>query len=182
MKTCPKRATGGFTLMEMLVVVSIIVILAGLTFGGFNFVKAKQAREQAKVQIGLLQLALEEYKADNGAYPVNAVSNGKNGTSEVYDALYPQNADDKVYLSELNPDNDGQGWLAGQTGRSLKIYDPWGTEYFYRTNNPARPNRSFAANPDFDLWSAGPDGQTSAGSNGSYDPKHPDNLDDIRGW
>src|SRR5690606_4652455 len=124
---------------------------------GFGYVKNLQARKQATIQINLLQLALESYKADTGEYPLHAVANGKNGTAEIFDELFPANASDKPYLAELDPDNDSQGWLQGATGRSLKIYDPWGTEYFYRTNDPSNPNRSFAANPDFDLWSAGPD-------------------------
>ena len=176
------RRARGFTLMELLVVISIIVILAALTVGGFNYANQKQARSKAKLQIELLQNALEEYKMDTGGYPVHPVSNGKNGTAKVYKALYPTSLSEKVYLADLNPDSDKQGWLAGQTGTNLKLYDPWGTEYFFRTNNPAQPDRSIASNPDFDLWSAGPDGKTQAGSNGDYDPNFRDNLDDVRGW
>jgi general secretion pathway protein G len=180
-RTCPRR---GFTLVEMLVVIAIIVVLSGLTIAGLGYVNQKQAREQTKVQIGLLQMALEEYKADTGEYPVHAVQSGENGTPEIYDALYPFEADAEVYLSELDPENDSQGWLQGQEtqGGGLTIYDPWGGEYRYRTNNPNSSGESIAANPDFDLWSAGPDGRTNPGSNGDYDPEHPDNLDDIRGW
>ena len=168
--------------MEMLVVISIIVILAGLSFGGFNYVKAKQAREQAKIQIGLLSLALEDYKADTGTFPENGRADGKGGTDEIYDALYPREAGAKVYLPELNPENDPQGWLAGETGTgALTIYDPWGNEYYYRTNR-AGSSAIFASNPDFDLWSAGPDGETTAGASGAYDPNDPKNRDDIRGW
>lgn len=180
MKNPTRALRAGFSLMEMLVVISIIVLLAGLTFGGFNFVKAKQAREQAKVQIGMLQLALESYKADTGEYPENARSGGNRGTATIYRELYP-GGNQKVYLPELNPDNDTQGWLQGQTGTGLTIYDPWGNEYYYRTNR-ASNDRIYAANPDFDLWSAGPDGETTAGRNGEYDPEDPKNLDDIRGW
>lgn len=171
----------GFTLMEMLVVISIIVILAGLSFGGFNYVKAKQAREQAKLQVKLLSLALEEYKADNGVFPENGVRDGKGGTTEIYKALYPQEANGKVYLPELNPENDPQGWLGGASGNGPhEILDPWGNEYRYRTNRSNSP-RPYASNPDFDLWSVGPDGETEAGANGGYDPTESKNLDDI-GW
>ena len=182
MKNPTRSIRAGFTLMEMLVVISIIIILAGLTYGGFNYVKAKQAREQAKVQVGLLQLALEDYKADTGFYPENPRRTGTNGTEEIYDALYPQEDDAKVYLPELNPENDSQGWLAGATGPgALKIYDPWGNEYRYRTNQ-AGSDTIYASNPDFELWSVGPDGETNAGSNGAYDPNDPKNKDDIRAW
>ena len=175
----PKNPERGFTLVEMLVVITIIVILAGLTIAGFGFINQKQAREQTKIQIGLLKMALEDYKADMGEYPEHAVASGKGGTPEIYKALYPNNPENpnaKVYLSELNPENDQQNWLDehkdGTAG--LEIKDPWGKEYFYRTN-PA------SANPKFDLWSAGPDGKTSAPA-GDYDADDEDNLDDIRGW
>jgi prepilin-type N-terminal cleavage/methylation domain-containing protein len=181
MKRPIRTLRSGFTLMEMLVVISIIAILAGLSFGGFNYVKAKQAREQAKLQVKLLSLALEDYKADNGVFPENGVTDGSNGTEKIYEALYPQDSNAKVYLPELNPNNDPQGWLAGETGPgSLKIYDPWGNEYRYRTNRSGNP-RIFASNPDFDLWSVGPDGETQASANGGYDPTDPKNQDDI-GW
>lgn len=177
-----RRSPSGFTLMELLVVISIIIILSSLTIGGFAFVNQKQAKSQAEIQIGLLQLALEDYKSENGAYPRGTSSTGTGQTGYIYDALFPSNSNDKTYLPELDPNNDTQGWLSGQSsGTGLAISDPWGTEYHYRCT-PAGSRRPYAANPDFDLWSAGPDGVTNAGSSGSYDPEHPDNLDDIRGW
>lgn len=169
----------GFTLIEMLVVISIIVILAGLTIGGFAYINQKQARDKAKLQIGLLQLALEDYRMDNGEFPKALSSTGANQSTKIYSALFPTSPDEKVYLSQLDPNNDGQGWLSGQTSGNLRIYDPWGKEYRYRTAGTGQV--SSAVNPDFDLWSAGPDGKTNA-SSGTYDPEHPDNLDDIRGW
>lgn len=169
--------------MELLVVISLIVALAALTAGGFKVVKEKQRREQAKVQVNLLQLALEDYATDHGEYPANPEQSGRNGTDEIFNALYPATNDEKIYLSELDPENDTQDWLQGQNGvENLTIYDPWGTEFYYRTNDPENPDQTISANPDFDLWSAGPDGKTSAGAAGDYDSQHPDNLDDIRGW
>lgn len=185
-KMTPSRP--GFTLIEMLVVIAIIIILAALTLGGFNFVQAKQAREKAKVQVGLLQMALEDFRADNGFYPPNPNQNGMNGTMEIYRFLYPPLAADggvnpDVYLAELNPENDTQGWLDGQLGPGPhRIVDPWGFEFRYRTNAPGDNGAIFAANPGYDLWSVGPDGQTVAGPNGAYDPMAPENQDDIRSW
>lgn len=158
----------GFTMMELLVVISIIVVLAGLTLGGMNYVNQKQAREKAKVQIGLLQMALEEYKSDNGEFPRGRNRTGENGTGELIKELAPTGSK-KVYLPELIEEQaGGQGWLLGG-----EIVDPWGNEYRYRVDH--------GVNPDFDLWSVGPDG-TSRVTSQEYDPKHEDNVDDIRGW
>lgn len=140
----------GFTLIEMLVTITIIVILAGLTVGGFKFVTTKQANEQAKIQISLISNALEEYKLDKGEYPP-----GTNSTTPLYKALYFDGVQDdgsKIYLPELDPVNNKQGWTEG-TGADVKIIDPWGVEYIYR--NPP------TVNPDFDLLSKGQDGVTS---------------------
>lgn len=115
----PNR-TSGFTLMELLVVVSIMVILAGLTMGVMTFVNQKQAIEQAKVQLGLLELALEDYYSENGEYPSNYRDDGKNGSDDIQRALFPSSTASKVYLAELDPDNDTQGWLSG-SGNNYKI-------------------------------------------------------------
>jgi len=141
----------GFTLIEMLVTITIIVILAGLSLGGFNFVTSKQANEKAKVQISLLSNALEEYKLDNGTFPTSS-----GGTNVLYTALYKEGVDNpttkEIYLAELDPNNDRQGWM-DNTGGTVTIVDPWGVEYIYRNGSDVN-----AKNPDFDLISKGKDG------------------------
>jgi general secretion pathway protein G len=143
------RLREGFTLIEMLVVITIIVILAGLSVGGFSFVMVKQANSQADIQISLLSNALEEYRIDNGGYPDSATA-----TNGLYLALYYNGANatpaGKIYLSELDPLTNKQGWTEG-TGSGVKIVDPWGAEYIYRTGASSK-------NPDFDLASKGKDG------------------------
>lgn len=146
------RAARAFTLIELLVVITIIVILAGLSMGGYSYVTRKQAESQAAIQISLLSKALEEYKLDNGEFPASA-ANG--GTAVLYDALYRNglgaNPTGKIYLAELDPVNNRQGWIEG-TGTNIKIIDPFGVEYVYR-----RGDHQDAKNPDFDLASKGKD-------------------------
>lgn len=139
-----------FTLIELLVVITIIVILAGLSMGGYSYVTRKQAESQAAIQISLLSKALEEYKLDNGEFPASSGS-----TTALYNALYlngvnsPNTA--KIYLAELDPVNNRQGWI-DNSGGSVRIIDPFGNEYIYRRgDDPA------AKNPDFDLASKGKD-------------------------
>ena len=66
MKIPSRRHPAAFTLIELMAVITIIVILAGMVVGGLGYVNEKQAREKAKIQIALLSKALEEYKLDNG--------------------------------------------------------------------------------------------------------------------
>ncbi|MBC7979097.1 MAG: type II secretion system protein GspG [Armatimonadetes bacterium] len=158
------RHLHGFTLIEMLVTITIIVILAGLSVGGFNFVAAKQANEKAKIQISLLSKALEEYKLDNGDYPPTGDAISADGnTGILFKALYydgtqtPNSA--KIYLSELDPAANKQGWTTGTASATTRIIDPWGEPYRYRSGIAADGSANASAqNPDFDLSSKGKDG------------------------
>ena len=59
----------GFTLVEILVVISIITILAGLTLATMGSANTIASRNRAKAEINGLSVALESYKIDNGDYP-----------------------------------------------------------------------------------------------------------------
>ena len=192
MKTNPRRFRAAFTLIELMAVITIIVILAGLVVGGMGFVNERQAKEKAKVQMALLSKALEEYKLDMGEYPPTANSSTGTGYSdELYKALFyegysyqKQNSPanwtkaTKIYLPELDPVNSKQGWTTtnGTTPpASTSIVDPWGKEYAYRSATSASgSSNSNTQNPDFDLWSYGKDGKTRTAQ-----LTHQDNKDDI---
>ena len=62
-------AGSGFTLIELIVIVTIIVILAGLVLSTVGYVQKKAARSRAETEIAALSSACENYKADNGIYP-----------------------------------------------------------------------------------------------------------------
>lgn len=63
------KAKGGFTLIELLTVVVIIGILAGIIIGVAGNVQKKAATSRAKAEISAIELALERFKIDNGAFP-----------------------------------------------------------------------------------------------------------------
>lgn len=64
-----KSSPRGFTLIEMLTVMLIIAVLAGLILSVNGLVQAKAAQSRAEGEIKSLTLAAESYKADNGSYP-----------------------------------------------------------------------------------------------------------------
>ena len=199
MKNPTQRRRNGFTLIELMAVITIIVILAGIVVGSMGYVNERQANEKAKVQIALLSKALEEYKLDNGFYPPTANKSGdfvtQKGTdtsSILFDYLYwdtdrdgvggSNDKDQKVYLPELDPENNKQGWTSGGASASTKILDPWNNEYCYRSaigaakgGSPPSPNNA-TQNPEFDLWSMGKNGKTRRS------PSHKENADDIRNF
>jgi len=58
-----------FTLVELLVVITIITLLAGLTLSTVEYANKKAAMDRARTEIAGLEVALESYKIDNGDYP-----------------------------------------------------------------------------------------------------------------
>ena len=58
-----------FTIVELLVVMAIILVLAGLILATSSYVQNKGARSRAEAEIAAMSAALENYKADNGVYP-----------------------------------------------------------------------------------------------------------------
>jgi len=190
MKALPQRpGKAAFTLIELMVVITIIVILAGLVVGGMEYANQRQASEKTKVQIALLSKGIEEYKLDMGAYPGTADGDV---SEQLYQALFKDGYDytnpntppaswtkaTKIYLNDLDPRNNKQGWVTTTTnaapGANLKIIDPWGNNYRYRKGTNAQ-----AQNHDFDLWSMGKDGKSNTANPSTTDPL---NADDIRNF
>jgi len=158
-----------FTVIELLLVITIIIILASLILSTVGYVQKKGARSRAEAEIAAISAALESYKADNGTYPFDANTNTLNATntdSNTYSAaslsLYKalsgdpdgdRVADQKSYFT-FKPNMLAP---AGGTGNVTAIRDPFGNSYGYSTSkNPvANANASTALgyNPTFDLWS-----------------------------
>lgn len=65
----PVAKTSGFTLVELLTVIAIIMILAGIVVGVQRGVYSSQANAKAKAEIHTIATALEQYKATYGTYP-----------------------------------------------------------------------------------------------------------------
>ena len=154
----PPASTPGFTIIEILVVLAIILVLAGLVLATSNFVQNKSARSRAEVEIAAMSAALENYKADNGIYPGSTLDPATTTPSSYEDAsttLYESLAGD--------PDGDGQPDPAmtsymqfrlnelGSNNSKMFVKDPFGNSYGYSTLHETDPSKGF--NPTFDLWS-----------------------------
>jgi len=209
MKITKPNGLGAFTLIELLAVITIILLLAGLVVGGLGFAQDKQNRDKAKVQIALLEKAIEDYKFDNGKYPGDANSPIDGNISEqLYEVLFYEGYDYNLKSSGGSPPDPWEKTINGVTvSKSKKIYladlDPRSTKQGWVEAAPdtsAAPKENLkitdpwgntyryrigtnAQNPDFDLWSIGKDGRhATGGAPAAFDPKAKDNLDDIRNF
>jgi general secretion pathway protein G len=125
-----KRKQQGFTLLEIMLVVSIIVIILGVAISklGNTTGIAKSMRVQADVQAIKTQLQL--YESMNGFFPT---------TEQGLQALVTQ------------PQNDPRPTRWYQLFKEMPK-DPWGSDYIYRSPGLKNPG-------GYDLYSAGPDRQ-----------------------
>ena len=91
----------GFTLIELMVVMLIILILAGLILAIAPLVAKKQARTVAEGEIKAISAALEAYKADNGIYPNDAGLSGNNYTNNLDARTYNDPTDSHYTIAGL---------------------------------------------------------------------------------
>ena len=117
-----------FTLVEMLLVLVILAVLAAIVIPKFSG-RSQQAKETAaKSQISSLEIALDSYEVDTGAYP-----QGSTGLNALVDQ--PNNA---------------QNWKGPYLKKGVPL-DPWGNAYVYTSPGKNNPK-------GYDLMSMGPDG------------------------
>lgn len=64
-----KKAQRGFTIIELLIVIAIIAILAGLVLNNFQGAQAKARDTQRVTDINNIHSKLEEYYNEQGGYP-----------------------------------------------------------------------------------------------------------------
>src|SRR5437868_7828020 len=66
--SCRGVRYNAFTLIELVVVVGIIIVLAGLVLSTVGYARKKGARARAETEMAAISAAIENYKADNGIY------------------------------------------------------------------------------------------------------------------
>jgi prepilin-type N-terminal cleavage/methylation domain-containing protein len=163
----------GFTLSELLIVIAIIAVLAGLIFATAGYVQKNGKRSRAEAEIAAMSAALENYKADNGAYPSDAITNSFDVTTanvadyeapglKLYDYLSGDSDHDRIpEAKSYFPFKPNQLSPVEQTRPVSSIRDPFGNPFGYSTMKASNPALN-GHNPTFDLWSVG-DG--TAGTN-----------------
>jgi type II secretory pathway pseudopilin PulG len=142
-----------FTLIELILVVGIIIVLAGLVLSTVGYARKKGARARAETEIAAMSAALENYKADNAVYPAYS------GAAEAH-ALYQGLSGDG---NDAIGGTTASTGIPGSTGKSYmtlkpnmlspnppdattRVIDPFSNDYNYVA--PGINNVG-----TFDLWS-----------------------------
>jgi prepilin-type N-terminal cleavage/methylation domain-containing protein len=66
------QSRGGFTLIEVLVVISIIALLSGMGFTGLRMANQKSKDKQTANRLAAFSSSVEQYRIDKGEYPIPA--------------------------------------------------------------------------------------------------------------
>ena len=178
----------GFTLIEILVVISVIGILSTLSVGVATVAKARIKTSAAEAVIQRLELALSQYKNDFGCYP--PTGNDPN--------------DNSIMIGCLTGDLNGDGKYTGDEGdipanhprwkkpyilidksfpvRAGKLMDPWDVPYRYWENQRECPRCPYNPNM-YLLYSCGPDNKATEGTRDETIDFGADyNRDNIINW
>lgn len=119
----------GFTLLELIVVIIVLGLLVGLVAPQI-FGRVGEARDvAARTQMALLGTALDNFRLDNGSYPLTA-----QGLAALRTAP-----------------GGGTTWRGPYLRKDIPL-DPWGRGYLYRSPGERNPN-------GYDLSSLGRDGK-----------------------
>ena len=121
----------GFTLMELLLVVTIIGILAAMLLPNISGRSEEARKTRAKTEIvSTIGLALTMFESDTGRYPT---------TEQGLEAL-------------ITLPNQASNWRGPYIRQAKQFKDPWGNKYEYQC--PGQHNTT-----SYDIVSAGPDSQ-----------------------
>jgi len=107
----------GFTLIEMLVVISIIGILLGLSLFSLQGSKQSGRDAQRKSDLELIRSGLEIYKSDCNSYPTSL------DTSLEGDGSNESCPSSNVYISEVptDPEDPQRGYIYSSDGVTYEI-------------------------------------------------------------
>lgn len=106
---------GGFTIVELLAVISVMTILAAMILGGAAYMQRQAAVSRARGELEQIKNVLEEHRIEKGSYPTNSTYIGEIRNTLLADLL----------TNTLK-----------QAKRDLQLTDPWGRGYIYTNARP----------------------------------------------
>jgi len=169
----------GFTLIEILIVISIITILSGMMVMGVSYIKQTARKEATRALIRRISIALNEYQLAYFAYPP---SDGQyTGSQNLYYYLGEpleltqgyNPATGEMLKQTFGPAMAG-GFKKSDYNDQKYIIDSWETPFTYE--NPGKDHSPSGNNNSsfVDIESAGP--------NRKFDLDSDSKNDDISNW
>ena len=118
-----KKCSAGFTLVEILIMLAVVAMLAGLIASGGNAARKRAKIFRTQTMISSLETALAMYHVDFGDYPPSGNQSLVNLLTD--EAAYSSNADwQGPYISFKNEDLSG-------SASNATLQDPWDNDYSY---------------------------------------------------
>jgi prepilin-type N-terminal cleavage/methylation domain-containing protein len=126
--------TSAFTLVELLVVVSIIGLLVGLLAAGIPRAMDAGMKAKAKGESTAIVAAVKAYKQEYGRFPGDVTQSNvtftSNSTPSVQNLIKVLNGDSTTSLDNSQPANPkGVRFLEGSKGGTSGLPDPWNNQY-----------------------------------------------------
>jgi prepilin-type N-terminal cleavage/methylation domain-containing protein len=147
MKTHRQPATRAFTLIELLITITIIAILASMTAAGISYAIDQANRLKVRAVLVDLKNGIEQFQTDYGRWPIDSSVTGANGedapelltdgNNSLVDTLMgiPPASGGAVDLNpkrtpfaSFPPANNGRHGLVG-AARPFKLADMYGQPY-----------------------------------------------------
>ncbi|MFN2476999.1 MAG: type II secretion system protein [Chthoniobacterales bacterium] len=194
------RQRNAFTLVELLVVISIIIVLTGIAFPAFQGVQNAAKKTHAKNDLVQIVTAVNAYYTEYGRYPIpttttSDITFGPGGSPTTNETLMNAlrgldaslNPRQIIFLSPPDAkDASAPKSGVGTTTGAGQFFDPWNNNYLVRIDgdynsqvaNPYSSNAGSASLQNGVIgWSVGKDK-----TGGSGDRNATTNKDDVISW
>lgn len=150
----------GFTLIEVLLTISIIAALSALVIGATAGAHQSAARRRAMAEIASIEAAVEHYRDQNGGVPqVNTTLGSPYEMSGSGDQGYTEAS--RLLFESLVP-AEGKSFIPNKINDPAvdteMLTDPWGNPYGYNSSTNLTANPRY---PGVAIWSTGGDAGNS---------------------
>lgn len=173
----------GFSLIELMVVIGIIILLSGLLIAALPGIQTRLNRNRVEALIAEIEGGLSRYQLEHGIYPQNPPtgderdSSGLEGSAVLYkhlsgdfdeDGKIDYEKNETVYVPKLDFESqkNAKDPRTELLGGEYRIIDAFGSPLRYLAEPPGTPAAERKTyNPTYDLWSvvdADPDNEEEA--------------------
>lgn len=162
-----------FTLIELLASIAIIIILAGITFGGLRYASAKADHDKTLSIMTEFENALEDYKHDYGHYPIYPPANVNSNVDHPVDF---SNSKWDNFTNKNKNNKKGKPYMENIPSGILK--DAYDNGIYYQFPNTVN-SRNISK---FALCSKGEDDKYGESATTNPEDAGSGNCDDICNW